>query len=148
MDKFKKKIQEQAKEKMSEGGGDKKSSNYKNRVSPNGEKRSDTKIHTDKELAKMAGVGTGTVARFNKVMNSDDDELKKKVLANEVSINASYKELAQRKNEGKTNTEREVSNISSSNTTKSTIPKTQISEETKQICADMNLKLDELSQID
>ena len=81
-------------------------------------------------------------------MNSDDDELKKKVFANEVSINVSYKELAQRKNEGKTNTEREVSNISSSNTTKSTIPKTQISEETKQICADMNLKLDELSQID
>lgn len=107
-----------------------------------------TSSRTDKELAKLAGVGTGTVARFNKVMNSDDDELKKKVLANEVSINVSYKELAQRKNEGKTNTEREVSNISSSNTTKSTIPKTQISEETKQICADMNLKLDELSQID
>ena len=65
MDKFKKKIQEQAKEKMSEGGGDKKSSDYKNRVSPNGEKRSDTKIHTDKELAKMAGVGTGTlIARY------------------------------------------------------------------------------------
>ena len=68
MNKFKKKIQEQAKEKMSEGGGDKKSDNYKNRVSPNGEKRSDTKIHTDKELAKIAGVGTGTVARFNRIM--------------------------------------------------------------------------------
>lgn len=52
---------------MSEGGGDKKSINYKNRVSPNGEKRSDTKIHTDKELAKMAGVGTGTVARYDTV---------------------------------------------------------------------------------
>ncbi|WP_418752463.1 hypothetical protein [Frisingicoccus sp.] len=33
--------------------------------SPNGE-QSKSKIHTDKELAKMAGVGTGTVARFNK----------------------------------------------------------------------------------
>ena len=54
MGKFKKKIQEQAKEKMSEGGGDKKSNDYKNRVSPNGEKRSNIKIHTDKELAKMA----------------------------------------------------------------------------------------------
>lgn len=39
---------------MSEGGGDKKSNDYKNRVYPNGEKRSDIKIHTDKELAKMA----------------------------------------------------------------------------------------------
>ena len=49
--------------------------------------------HTDKELAKMAGVGTGTVARFNKVMNSNDEDLKKKVLANEVSINAGYEKI-------------------------------------------------------
>lgn len=41
--------------------------------STNGEKVKST--HTDKELAKMAGVGTGTVARLNKVMNSDDEVL-------------------------------------------------------------------------
>ena len=41
----------------------------------------------------MAGVGTGTVARFNKVMKSGDEELKKKVLANEVSINAGYEKI-------------------------------------------------------
>ena len=35
--------------------------------SPNGE-QSTTKIHTDKELAKLAGVGTGTVARYDAVM--------------------------------------------------------------------------------
>lgn len=35
---------------------------------------------TDSQTAKKAGVGVGTVARFNKVMNSDDEELKKKVL--------------------------------------------------------------------
>ena len=51
--------------------------------SPNGDH---TKIKTDKELAKMAGVGTGTVARFNKVMNSDDEELKKKVLAEDSTL--------------------------------------------------------------
>lgn len=50
MDKFKKKIQEQAKENQSLGGGDKKSEFAKNRVSLIGEKRSIT--HTDKELAK------------------------------------------------------------------------------------------------
>lgn len=110
MDKFKKRIQEQAKEKMSEGGGDKKSDNYKNRVSPNGEKRSDTKIHTDKELAKMAGVGTGTVARFNKVMNSDDEELKKKVLANEVSINAGYEKVRESEKEKKNINNKSLSN--------------------------------------
>lgn len=62
MDKFKKKIQEQARENMSIGG----SSNKKG--SPIGEPLIENKIRTDKELAKMAGVGTGTVARFNKVM--------------------------------------------------------------------------------
>ena len=65
MDKFKKKIQEQAKS-MQGTRTDLTSS-------PNGEKVKST--HTDKELAKMAGVGTGTVARFNKVMNSDDEIL-------------------------------------------------------------------------
>lgn len=87
MDKFKKKIQEQAKENMSIGGSSDK------KGSPNGETLIKKQTHTDKELAKMAGVGTGTVARFNKVMNSDDEDLKKKVLANEVSINAGYEKV-------------------------------------------------------
>lgn len=82
MDMFKKKIQEQAKENMSIGGSSDK------KGSPNGETLIKKQTHTDKELAKMAGVGTGTVARFNKVMNSDDEELKKKVLSGETSISA------------------------------------------------------------
>lgn len=55
----------------------------------------DRSTNTREQVAKMSGVGTGTVARFNKVMNSDDEELKNKVLTNEVSINAGYKELTQ-----------------------------------------------------
>lgn len=55
MDKFKKKIQEQAK--STQGTRTDLTS------SPNGEKVKST--HTDKELAKMAGVGTGTlIARY------------------------------------------------------------------------------------
>jgi len=117
MDKFKKKIQEQAKEKMSLGGGDKKSllQNSSKAVDP--ENKIDVRaklaktagvstdtyskgkkiLDSDNELAKMAGVGTGTVARYDTVMNSDDEELKKKVLANEVSINAGYEKLVQSK---------------------------------------------------
>ena len=63
VEKFKKKIQEEAKENMSLGGSSDK------KGSPNGENL----INTDKELAKLAGVGTGTVARFNRVMKSDDE---------------------------------------------------------------------------
>ena len=100
MDKFKKKIQEQAKENMSIGGSSDK------KGSPNGETLIQKQTHTDKEIAKMAGVGTGTVARFNKVMNSDDEELKKKVLANEVSINAGYEKVRESEKE-KENTNNE-----------------------------------------
>lgn len=38
--------------------------------SPNGETLIEKQTHTDKELAKMARVGTGTVARHNRIMNS------------------------------------------------------------------------------
>lgn len=87
VDKFKKKIQEQAKENMSIGGSSDK------KGSPNGETLIQKQTHTDKELAKMAGVGTGTIARYNRVMNSDDEELKKKVLSDEVKINTAYEEI-------------------------------------------------------
>ncbi len=73
MDKFKKKIQEQAK--STQGTRTDLTS------SPNGEKVKST--HTDKELAKMAGVGTGTVAGFNRVkknLDSDNEEFKQEVL--------------------------------------------------------------------
>lgn len=33
----------------------------------------ENKIDTTKKLADLADVGTGTIARFNRVMNSDDE---------------------------------------------------------------------------
>ena len=101
VDKFKKKIQEQAKENMSIGGSSDK------KGSPNGETLIQKQTHTDKELAKMAGVGTGTIARYNRVMKSDDEELKKKVLSDEVKINTAYEEIRKK--------EKEVDNIEASN---------------------------------
>ena len=55
----------------------------------------------------------------------------------ETSISAGYKELTQGKKEEKTNIEREVNNMASSTTIKPSTSQTQISEETKQICADL-----------
>ena len=43
-------------------------------------------INTSEKLANIAGVGTGTVARFNKVMNSDDEKLKQEVLSGEKKV--------------------------------------------------------------
>lgn len=41
-----------------------------------GERETNRDTFTDNQVAKKAGVGTGTVARYNKVMKSDDEELK------------------------------------------------------------------------
>ena len=100
VDKFKKKIQEQAAMNKSDAiaeSNKNRSSNVlqmeKNEISKK------ERIHTDKELAKMAGVGTGTIARYNRVMNSDDEELKKKVLSNEVKINTAYEKVRKKETE-------------------------------------------------
>lgn len=51
---------------------------------------------TDSQIAKKAGVGVGTVARYNRVMNSDDEELKTKVKTGEVTVNKAYEEVRKR----------------------------------------------------
>ena len=92
MDKFKRKIQEQANNKKENSDKLFHGNQYQVMSSPNGE-HTKNKIHTDKELAKMAGVGTGTVARYNRVMNSDDENLKEKVKSGEVTVNKVYEEV-------------------------------------------------------
>lgn len=59
--------------------------------------------HTDKELAKMAGVGTGTIARYNRVMNSDDESVyrdlqtsKTKMILSNSEIGGSAKKVGKR----------------------------------------------------
>lgn len=106
-----------------------------NTVSVNLPKRIDS-VNTSEKLAKVAGVSEKTYRMGAKVLNSDNEEVKEKVLSGETSISAGYKELIQNKNEKGTNIDREINNVSSS-TTKPTTSKIQISEETKQICADL-----------
>ena len=90
MDKFKKKIKEQAAIKANESRSRFHGNQHVEVCSPNGDH---TKIKTDKELAKMAGVGTGTVARYDAVMKSDDEELKEKVKTGQVKIGTAYREV-------------------------------------------------------
>ena len=52
--------------------------------------------HTREQVAKLSGVGTGTVARYDAVMKSDDEDLKKKVQTGEVKIGTAYKEIKSR----------------------------------------------------
>lgn len=48
---------------------------------------------TNAKLAQVAGVGKETYRMGAKVLNSDNEELKGRVLSGETSISAGYKEL-------------------------------------------------------
>lgn len=95
------------------------------------------KIDVREKLASVAGVSGKTYSMGKKILDSDNETLKQEVLSGEKSINAGYKELTQSKQETKTSINGEVSNTSSSTATKPTTSKPQISEEVKQICADL-----------
>ena len=95
------------------------------------------KIDVREKLASVAGVSGKTYSMGKKILDSDNETLKQEVLSGEKSINAGYKELTQSKQETKPSINGEVSNTSSSTATKPTTSKPQISEEVKQICADL-----------
>lgn len=92
---------------------------------------------TDKKLSDIAGVSEKTYRMGAKVLNSSNENVKQRVLSGETSISAGYKELTQGKSEEKVNANKGKNNIPSPTTKKPTTSKTQISEETKQICADL-----------
>ncbi len=54
---------------------------------------------TNAKLADIAGVKPTTYKMGAKVLNSENDDLKQRVLSGATSISAGYKELAQGKNE-------------------------------------------------
>lgn len=52
--------------------------------------------HTREQVAKMSGVGTGTVARYDAIMKTDNEELKKRVQTGEVKIGTAYREIREK----------------------------------------------------
>ena len=64
----------------------------------------DYSTNTRQQVAKMSGVGTGTVARYDAIMKTDNEDLKKKVQTGEVKIGTAYREIKQaEKNSSKVN---------------------------------------------
>lgn len=51
------------------------------------------KIDTSKEIAKLANVGVGTLARYDVVMKSDNEDVKTKMLKDEITINNAYDQI-------------------------------------------------------
>lgn len=90
-------IEKKAKENLSQGGGDRKSEEYKS-GSQNSAKAI-ASIDTREEVAKIAGTSHDTVTKAEKIIDKAPEEVKKKLRNSETSINAEYKKI--RKDEKK-----------------------------------------------
>ena len=92
-------------------------------------------INTSEKLASVAGVSEKTYRMGAKILNSDNEEVKEKVLSGEMSINAGYNKIRENTKQ-KENISNETTTTSSQTTQKET-QKPKISEEVKQICEDL-----------
>lgn len=92
MDKFKKKIQEQAANKKSKDIADSNKRRSSNVLQMEKNEDKPKIIHTDKEIARMAGVSEKTYHMEAKVLNSNNEDIKQRVMSGETSISAGYKE--------------------------------------------------------
>lgn len=94
--KFKERLMHEAKQRQ----GERNDLRINETSSPKGENVKPTKIHTEKELAKLIGVGSGTLARFDQVMKSENEDIKKRVLSGELKITPAY-DIVKGRNENK-----------------------------------------------
>lgn len=108
-----------------------------NTVSQNSSKRiePENKIDVRAKLAETAGVSTDTYSKGKKILDSDNEEVKEKVLSGEMSINSGYNKIRETANK-KENINSEPTTTPFPTTQKET-QKTQISDEVKQICEDL-----------
>jgi hypothetical protein len=84
-EKYKEEIQKEAKENQFSGLKQNQNNNRSIHVD-----KTDKKINTQQELAKIAKVGSGTMARYDVVMKSGNEEIKKQMLNDEIAIASAY----------------------------------------------------------
>lgn len=121
----------QARENQRLNGGDRKSE-LQNSTTPIPK---ENKIDVRAKLAKTAGVSTDTYSKGKKILDSDNEKLKKETLSGEKSINAAYKEL---QNEGKkTQPSDDLNGEYNNELITTTSQKPKVSDEVRQICEDL-----------
>ena len=100
-EKYRSIYEKQAKANQSLGGGDKRSENYQKSVVPNLAQAVDKKrnLTTDEKLSKISGVKKTTYKMGAKVLKSDNEDLKQRVLSGKMSISSGYRELRKSENE-------------------------------------------------
>ena len=129
-------IKEENEKKISNGGSVGGQGGYKSQAcvhldAPLNKDR-DRTTNTREQRAKLSGVSTGTVARYDTVMNSDNKELKQSMLSGDVKIGTAYKQVISEKKKDNT------SNLNKSTSSDSHVNKpnlnSQADEQTKKIC--------------
>lgn len=95
----------------------------------------ENKIDVRAKLAETAGVSTDTYSKGKKILDSDNEEVKSAVLSGEISINAGYNKI--RENTKQKENKNNETTVTPSLTIQKEAQKPKISEETKQICADL-----------
>lgn len=70
-------------------------------ASINDDKPRDRSANTREQRAKLAGVSAGTIARYDTVMKSNNEELKQSMLSGDVKIGTAYKQINSNKNDKK-----------------------------------------------
>lgn len=122
-------------------GGDRRSKDFKKNQGSQNSSKVENKIDVRAKLAQTAGVSTDTYSKGKKILDSDNEELKREVLSGEKSINAAYKTL---QNENKKmqssdnqNGEYNIKPLITSSSTVQPSQKNQVSEEVRQICEDL-----------
>ena len=74
-------------------GGDRRSEKFRQNQGSQNSSKVENKIDVRAKLAKTAGVSTDTYSKGKKILDSNNEKLKKEVLSGEKTINAGYKEL-------------------------------------------------------
>jgi len=88
--KFKPMLAAKAKENMSAGGGDQKSSKSKSGFQISGNPVNET-VHVDKELAALAGISHDTMHKAEFLSEHADEETKEKLRQGKTTVNREYK---------------------------------------------------------
>lgn len=74
-------------------GGDRRSEDFKKNQGLKNSSKVENKIDVRAKLAETAGVSTDTYSKGKKILDSDNEEVKEKVLSGEMSINAGYNKI-------------------------------------------------------
>jgi hypothetical protein len=88
----------------------------------------DKPIYVRNELAKIAGVSNGTYSQGKRILDSDNEEVKQKVLSGEMKIGTAYNELFGNK-EIKNNNIKEIVELEMNHSSPEDLDKTRFNKE-------------------